>query len=115
MTAQELPEMMDPDLDDPRIQAALDELRGLIEQRFPEASFSIYFGDEPEGIRLLATVDVEDLDEVMDAVVDRLVDMQVYEGLPVYVVPEWPAARTHAFFAHHAGGPIDGRNVIGDR
>jgi hypothetical protein len=113
MTAQELPEMIAPDLDDPRIQAALIELRALITQRFPNASFSVFRGEDPEGIRLLTTADVDDLDEVMDAVIDRMVDMQIYEGLPVYVVPVWPPARTHAFFARHAGSPLAGRHAVG--
>lgn len=115
MTAQELPEMIAPDLDDPRIQAALDELRAIITEHFPGALFRIYRGEDPEGIRLVTTVDIDDLDEVMDAVVDRLVDMQVYEGLPVYVVPMWPPERARSFLARHADRPIDGRNVSGDQ
>lgn len=115
MTDPELPEMIAANIDDPRIQAALHELRGLITQRFPQASFTIYHGDDPEGIRLLVTVDVDDLDEVMDTVVDRMVDMQVYEGLPVYVVPRWPSARTRAFFERQAGQPVGRRFAIGGR
>ena len=36
---------------------------------------------------LVATVDIDDTDEVVEVFIDRLIDMQVEEGLPVYVVP----------------------------
>lgn len=80
----------------PRAQAALDELRGMIAARFPEAGFTVQTGTDPAGIYLLATVDVEDTDEVYEVVVDRLIDMQVYEDLPVYVVPLRPIERVMA-------------------
>ncbi len=44
----------------------------------------------------MATVDSEDPDDVFSAVVDRLVDIQVEEGLPVYVVPSRPRERVIA-------------------
>jgi hypothetical protein len=69
--------------DDPVIQAAIEELKGLISKRFPTAQFQVYEGDDPHGIYLETTVDLEDTDEVMDVIVDRLVDMHV-EGIPVY-------------------------------
>jgi hypothetical protein len=71
--------------DDPVIQAAVEELKTLISKHFPTAQFQVYEGDDPHGIYLEATVDLEDTDEVMDVIVDRLVDMQVEEGLPVFV------------------------------
>jgi hypothetical protein len=37
-----------------------------------------------------ATVDVEDTDAVVDVYIDRLVTLQIEEGLPVYVVPLRP-------------------------
>jgi hypothetical protein len=43
-------------------------------------------GDDPEGIYLDAGVDVDDTDDVMDVIVDRLLELQVEEQLPVYVV-----------------------------
>ncbi|HET8626122.1 MAG TPA: hypothetical protein VFL91_01815 [Thermomicrobiales bacterium] len=85
-----------PDERDPRIQAALAELRDLIARRFPAATFTVSRGEDPEGIYLTPLVDVEDLDEVTDTVLDRLLDMQVEEGLPVYVVPDWPLERVRA-------------------
>lgn len=81
---------------DPRIQAALAELREMILRRYPAATFTVTHGEDPEGIYLKPIVDVEDLDEVADVFTDRLIDMQVEEGLPIYVVPVWPIERVRA-------------------
>ena len=78
---------------DPRIKEAVDELRALIASRYPAASFDVYESDDPQGVRLQATVDLEDLDEVMDGVMDALYDIQVERGLPVYVVIVQPLSR----------------------
>ncbi len=78
---------------DPRIESALGELCGMIQQRWPAATFEVSRGDDPEGIYLDATVDIEDTDEVMDVVVPRLLEMQVDEELPVYVIPLRPIER----------------------
>ncbi len=45
------------------------------------------------GTYLLATVIVAHTDEVFEIVVDRLVDLQVEEGVPVYVLPLRPLER----------------------
>jgi hypothetical protein len=82
---------------DPRIQGALTELKEMIQRRWPDAVFLTTRGFDPEGIYLIATVDVEDRGVVMDEIIDRLVDMQVEEGLPVYVHVE-PA---HTPQVHH--------------
>jgi hypothetical protein len=78
------------------IQDALNELQVMIATKYPEATFVIQEGSDPPGIYLLATVDVSDTDDVFAVVVDRLVDMQVEEGLPVYVVTLRPLARVIA-------------------
>ncbi len=93
MNSDESIEMVPPNEHDPRIQAALAELRELIARRFTDASFEIVRRDDPDGIYLIATVDVDDLDEVTDTISSRIVDMQVDERLPVYVVPDWPLER----------------------
>src|SRR6266567_305248 len=72
---------------DPRIQQALTELQDMIAERWPTASFTVSRGEDPEGLYLDATVDLDDPDDVMDLVVDRLLELQVDEGLPVHVVP----------------------------
>jgi len=38
-------------------------------------------------------VDVEDTDEVVDVFMDRLLEMEIEEGLPVYVIPIRPIER----------------------
>lgn len=78
---------------DERIRRALDELQALIRERYPTATFSVYRGEDPEGIYLRAVVDVEDADEVVDVFRDRLLDMQIEEGLPIYVIPLEPVER----------------------
>jgi hypothetical protein len=83
-------------LRDPRMQAAITELQGLIRERYPEATFAVGYAEDPEGVYLLATVDVEDRDEVVDVFVDRLVDLQVAEQLPLHVLPVRPPERNAA-------------------
>lgn len=98
-----------PDERDPRIQAALAELRERILQRFPEATFTVSRGEDPEGIYLKPIVDVADVDEVADVFTDRLIDLQVEEGLPVYVVPVQPLARVLTQTRQQATQPIEAR------
>lgn len=93
----------------PGVRAALTELEDSIRHRYPSATFSISqgFGDDPEGIYLFATVDLEDLTAVVDIYSDRLVDMQVEEGLPVHVIPVRPPERIAAMLDErqtHANG-----------
>ena len=79
-------------MEDPRTRGAVEQLQALISHRYPEAMFETYWGEDPEGIYLDAIVDVEDTDEVMDLIIDRLLEIQIDEGIPVYVIP---AARRH--------------------
>jgi hypothetical protein len=80
----------------PRAQAAIDELKALISAKYPEASFTVNTGHDPAGIYLKATVDIDDTDDVVELYIDRLVDIQVNEGIPVYVVPLQPIERVIA-------------------
>lgn len=79
-----------------RLDAAMAELRGMILSRYPEASFDVAPRTDPDGLYVTVTVDVEDTDEVFDLIVGRLLDMQVDEGLPVYVLPVRPVERVVA-------------------
>ncbi|MPZ15508.1 MAG: hypothetical protein GEU73_13990 [Chloroflexi bacterium] len=81
-----------PELNE-EIERALEELRSLILGRYPEATFDLSMGDDPEGVYLTAIVDVEDSNQVMDVYIDRLIDMEDEEGLPVYVIPVRPLER----------------------
>jgi hypothetical protein len=75
----------------PRVESALSELRELIEAEYPAATFEVSSGEDPEGgIYLIATVDVQDTDAVVDVVIERLLELQIEERLPVYVIPLRP-------------------------
>src|SRR5581483_11719222 len=80
-------------MSDVQVKQAVAELRSLICQQYPSATFEITHGHDPEGVYLTPTVDVGDTEEVFDVVADRLLEMQVDQGLPVYVIPVRPLAR----------------------
>ena len=80
----------------PRMKEAIHELKGLITARFPQAAFVVEEGFDPEGVYLITTVDIADTDEVIAVIGDRLVELQVDEGLPVYVTPLRPIERVIA-------------------
>src|SRR5438093_469542 len=73
---------------DPRARRAVDELQATISRKYPGTSFELARGhDEPENIHLKAVVDLDDADEVLDLVGERLDQLQVDEGIPIYVIP----------------------------
>ena len=76
-----------PDMDDPRIQAAVAELRATILRAFPDAKIVVNRGEDPDGIYMWVTVDMDDPDPVGELVHARLTDMLVDEGLPMHVIP----------------------------
>jgi len=78
------------------MEKAVNELKGTIAKHFAQASFVIEEGFDPKGIYLVTTVDIADTDEVMDVIGDRLVELQVDEGLPLYVTPLRPMRRVLA-------------------
>src|SRR5438309_450318 len=80
----------------PRMEEAVQELQALITARFPQAAFVVEEGWDPAGLYLITTVDIADTDEVIAVVGDRLVELQVEAGLPVYVTPLRPLARVVA-------------------
>ena len=83
----------------PRLEEAIVELRELIARHYPDATFTVSEGEDPDGIYLTATVDVEDMGEVVDVFLDRMVDLQIDEELPIYVVAIRPLARSLAILA----------------
>src|SRR4051794_29402330 len=101
---------IEPGLDlDPKIQAALEQLAAGISQHYADASFRVSRGeDDPAIVQLVATVDVDDTDPVLDVVMDRLLDLQA-EGLPVFVVTERPFERTIAL---HESAQVQRRAVV---
>jgi hypothetical protein len=82
MTGERLDELA------PSVADAVKEIEGLVRQRYPSATFQVArAADEPESILLWTTVDVDDPDEVGDLVLDRLLEMQIDEGIPLHLVP----------------------------
>ena len=45
---------------------------------------------------ITTTVDLDDPDEVVDLVIERMLELQIDEGLPVYVIPIRTAERVAA-------------------
>jgi hypothetical protein len=80
----------------PAMEKAVNERKETIAERFPQASFVVEEGFDPKGINLVTTVDIADTDEVIDVIGDRLVELQVDEGLPIYVTPLRPIQRVIA-------------------
>jgi hypothetical protein len=70
------------------MQKALNEMEGIIGQRYPTATFEVSRGeDDPEAVHLTATVDLDDPDQVLDLVITRVMELQADEGLPLHVIP----------------------------
>jgi hypothetical protein len=79
---------------DARTQAALKELQGIIKQHYPEATFTVTRSqDDPAAIHLVTTIDAEDRGEVLDAVMERMMALQIEEELPIFVIPIRPRER----------------------
>ncbi len=73
---------------DPRMDAAVAELQELVREHYPTATFTVGPADEDRAaIHITATVDVDDPDVVTDLVIDRMLDLQIAEGLPVFLIP----------------------------
>lgn len=73
---------------EPRRQQAVSELTGMIKAHYPTVSFVVAPGiDDELATHITATVDLDDPDEVMDVIIDRLVELQVEEELPISVIP----------------------------
>jgi hypothetical protein len=72
---------------DERMTTAISEMQYLISMAFPSVSYTIAHQDDPKGIQLIALVDIEDTDTVVDCFIDRLLTLQVDESIPLYVIP----------------------------
>jgi HSP20 family molecular chaperone IbpA len=75
---------------DPKIQAGIQEMEALIRKRYSKATFTVGIGEDPAGVYLTATIPGVDFDEAVDVYIDRLVDLQAEQGLPLYVIPITP-------------------------
>lgn len=73
---------------DPRLRRALSELADVVQRRYPDATFEVNSAeDDPHIVHLFARVDVDDPEEVADLVMNRMLEMQFDEGLPIYLIP----------------------------
>jgi hypothetical protein len=55
-----------------QLKGAVEELQRLIHRVYPTATFQVIPGDDPAGTYVIATVDVEDTETVIDVYLDRL-------------------------------------------
>jgi hypothetical protein len=53
----------------PRMEEAIAEMKERISDRFPATTCEMYQGEDPVGIYLIAIVDTDDLEEVMDLII----------------------------------------------
>lgn len=81
---------------DNRVAQAVAELQRRILEQHPGATFDVELGEDPDGTYIWTTVDTDDPDIVLDCVVDRLLELQIDEGLPVHVIPIRSPARVQA-------------------
>lgn len=72
---------------DSEIHQAVDELQDTIRRRYPDATFRIADDPEGEGINIWTGVELDDPEEVLDLVLERVLELQVDEDLPIHVVP----------------------------
>lgn len=78
----------------PQISGALHELKGIISEKYPSASYKVTFGlEDPFGLQLRPVVDLDDTEEVLDSCLDKLQEIQFQRGLPIQVFPERPEHR----------------------
>ncbi len=78
-------------IDAARVQAAIVELLEIIKRQYPTAAFRVERGqDDPDAIHLVAIVDIADTGELLDLVIDRLMEIQTDDELPIFVIPLRP-------------------------
>ena len=81
----------------PRIRRALNELADLVRAGYPGATFQVTPAeDDPTIVHLITRVDVDDPEEVANLVMDRMLELQIDEGLPIYLIPLRTPARIAA-------------------
>jgi len=98
----------------PQMQSALDELRTMIQEQHPTATFAIMHAeDDLESVHLQTTVDVEDPETILDLVIDRVLELQAEEHLPIHVIPIRPLERVaQTMRSRIAGARTQGRAIL---
>jgi hypothetical protein len=69
------------------MQAAVAELRAMIESKYPNVEFRVYRGEDPIGVYIEVMTPTDDTLEIGNLISDRELQMQLDEGLAIYVVP----------------------------
>lgn len=85
-----------------RMEELIAEMKDRISRRFPTTTYEMYQGEDPVGIYLIAIVDTDDLEEVNELFSSRIVDVQVDEGIPLFVITERTPERSAALLAREA-------------
>src|SRR5687767_2008739 len=85
---------------EPRMKRAVSEMKSLVRSRYPTAKFRLDRSEEdPSIIHLTTVVDVDDPDEVTDLVIERMAELLIDEGLPLFVIPIQSPNRVAAMLA----------------
>ena len=72
---------------EPNLQAAVDELAGMIVSRYPGTAFRVSHHPDDAGMVLLdAIVDVDDTEPVNDLILERMEQLRLDEGVPILVI-----------------------------
>ena len=91
----------------PKRQQAVAELTGMIREHYPTATFAVGPGeDDPQGTYITATVDTDDPDTVTDLTIDRELELQIEQGIPVYVIPIRTPERAAALWGRQQRRPF---------
>jgi hypothetical protein len=73
---------------EPKMQAAVEELAGMIAAQYPSAQFRVsHHPEEPTTILLDTIVDVDDTEAVLDVVFERMEQLRLDESVPILVLP----------------------------
>ncbi len=72
---------------DPRMLAAIAEIKELVLAHYPGTTFSVGPGEDPGTVWVWARVDVDDTDEVGELVDDRFLDRMIEERIPLLFIP----------------------------
>jgi len=97
----------------PKRQQAIVELTGMIREQYPTAAFTVGPGeDDPRGTYITATVDTDDPDTVTDLTIDRELELQIEQGIPVYVIPIRTPERAAALWRHQQQRPFHHSAVL---